>query len=134
MEIARTSNSNTKAPLVIGSDKNYIRVACFSDKNSNFNCHQLVIMQTGRIRAVHADPIKPWAQEINGQAWLSLIFYQIPLPGRILSVAIYPVNQLRSALVDNDDYVKELIAQGLLKLRPDAVIDPYSFDFPDLID
>ena len=121
-----------EGPLIIGSDGNYIKIALFADQNSGFGCMQLVVQQTGRIRAVHPDTKTPWAQEINGSSWLSLIFYQLPVPGRILSFSAYPVQKNRHSIYEDHSYVETLLNQRILKRRPDLVVDPYRFDFPEL--
>lgn len=125
-------DSNDFTPLVIGSDKCFLKIAFFSDANSNFNCHQLVLLQSNRIRAVFADKKSPWAQEIQGQSWLSLIFYQLPVPGRILSFSAFPIGSMRQSLSEDHSFVEKLLAERKLLRRPDLVIDPYSFDFPEL--
>ncbi|HAE37561.1 MAG TPA: hypothetical protein DCG57_02845 [Candidatus Riflebacteria bacterium] len=132
IELAKAKREAGKVPLIIGTDQNQLQIALFVDKNANNSCFQLVIMQTGRIRSVHADPDKPWAQETFGRSWLSVVFYQVPLPGRILSLAVFPIYQSRMALIDDHNYVEHLLADGLLTTRPEQVFDPYSFDFPDL--
>lgn len=126
------SNENDATPLVIGSDQCFLKIAFFSDANSNFNCHQLVLLQSNRIRAVFADKKSPWAQEIQGQSWLSLIFYQLPVPGRILSFSIFPIGSMRQSLSEDHSFVEKLLAERKLRRRPDLVIDPYTFDFPEL--
>ncbi|GAB4279236.1 MAG: hypothetical protein Kow0029_23060 [Candidatus Rifleibacteriota bacterium] len=89
-------------------------------------------MQSNRIRGVFADDKKPWAQESSGMAWISLIFYQLPLPGRIISLAAYPFNNTRISLFEDHSYVENLLGEKLLKRRADLEVDPFSFDFPEL--
>jgi len=132
IELAKEKRNEPETPLIIGSDQNQLQIAFFVDKNSRNRCFQLVLMQSSRIRAIHADPQKPWAQESRNRSWFSVVFYQLPLPGRILSLAIYPIYQSRRAFIDNHEYVEHLLADGLLTKRPEQVFDPYSFDFPDL--
>jgi len=119
-------------PLIIGTDKCFLKIALFSDSNSSGNCKQLVIMQTSRIRAVFPDRKSPWAQEINGQSWLSLIFFQVPVPGRIMSFSAYPVAGLRQSIYEDHGLVENLLTEKKLTRRPDLEIDPYQFDFPEL--
>lgn len=119
-------------PLIIGSDKCFIKIALFSDANSAGNCLQLVVMQANRIRAVFPDRKSPWAQEINGQSWFSLIFFQLPIPGKILSFSVFPVSGLRQSLFEDHPYVERLLTERKLTRRPDLEIDPYQFDFPEL--
>lgn len=130
--MARENYCPGEGPLIVGSDNSYIKVALFADQSSAFGCMQLVIQQSGRIRAVHPDTKTPWAQETNGMSWLSLIFYQLPLPGRILSFSAYPVQKNRFSIYEDHSYVEALLSQRILKRRPDLVVDPYRFDFPEL--
>lgn len=132
MSMAKKAAENSDVPLVIGSDKCSLKIALFSDANSHFNCHQLVIMQNNRIRAVFPDKKAPWAQEINGQSWLSLIFFQLPVPGRILSFSVFPLASMRKSIFEDHGYVEKLLAEKKLFRRPDLVIDPFTFDFPEL--
>lgn len=129
---ARMHAEKDRPPLILGSDRNFIKIAFFSDQNADFNCHQLVVMQTSRIRGVYTGKDHPWAQEINGMSWFSLIFYQIPLPDRVLSLAVFPFKFTRISLFEDHGYVEGLLAQKLLKRRPDLEVDPFVFDFPEL--
>jgi len=131
LALARDSSNPGPAPLVIGSDRNFIKIAFFADM-AGLGCYQLVVMQNSRLRAVHPDAQSPWAQEQNGQSWFSFIFYQLPLPGRILSFSVYPVNKVRHSVYEDHPYVETLLSNRLLQRRPDMVVDPYQFDFPEL--
>ncbi len=132
ISLAQNLRNEGKTSLLIGSDQTVLQIALFSDANSGFNCHQLVIMQKGRIRAVFPDKASPWAQEVNSQAWLSLIFFQLPLPGRILSFSTYPISGFRSSIFEDHNYVENLLAAKNLRRRADLEIDPFTFDFPEL--
>lgn len=132
MAMARENYYPGEGPLIVGSDNTYIKIALFADQNSSSGCMQLVIQQAGRIRAVHPDAKTPWAQETNGSSWLSLIFYQLPVPGRILSFSAYPVQKTRHSIYEDHSYVETLLSRRILKRRPDLVVDPYRFDFPEL--
>ncbi|MDD3148971.1 MAG: hypothetical protein PHD82_16880 [Candidatus Riflebacteria bacterium] len=129
---ARETRKDKTETMLIGSDKMSIKIAFFSDKNSGYNCHQLVVMQNSRIRAVQPDMQVPWAQETIGQSWFSLIFFQIPVPGRIMSFSTYPIRQTRHSIFEDHPLVENLLSKKLLLRRPDLVIDPYIFDFPEL--
>ena len=132
MTMARENYCPGEGPLIVGSDNSIVKIALFADQNSAFGCMQLVIQQTGRIRAVHPDAKTPWAQETNGLSWLSLIFYQLPVLGRILSFSAYPVHKNRQSIFEDHSYVETLLSQRILRRRPDLVVDPYRFDFPEL--
>lgn len=132
VELAKGRQDQSDIPLIIGADQNQLQIALFVDSNSSNRCFQLVLMQTSRIRSVYASRQTPWAQESRGMTWVSLVFYQLPLPGRILSLAVFPVYQTRRALIDNHEYVEQLLAEKFLATRPEQIFDPYTFDFPDL--
>ncbi len=132
IKLAKTFAKDENKPLIIGSDKNFLKIAVFLDANSKNNCCQIVLAQDSRIRCIFQDPKNPWAQEFNMQSWFSLIFYRLPIPGSILSFSAYPVNGTRSAIYEDHPLVEELLSKKSLLRRPDLVIDPYSFYFPDL--
>lgn len=132
LEMARKGSDKAKTPLIIGSDQNQLQIVLFVDHNADNHCFQLVLLQTSRIRAVYANPQNPWAQESRGLSWLSVVFYQMPLPGRILSLAIFPIYQTRNALIDNHELAEQLLKENRLLRRPEQVFDPYTFDFPDI--
>lgn len=132
--LAQQNSSDATAPIIMGSDLNFLKIAFFSDYNSNYSCHQLVVMNNSRIRGVLVNPDTPWAQEMNGMSWVSLIFYQLPYPGRIMSFSAFPYQSARVSLFEDHDYVESLLMHKLLKRRPDMEIDPFIFDFPELPD
>jgi hypothetical protein len=65
-------------------------------------------------------------------SWLSQIFYQLPLPDRVLSLSIFPLDNIRASLFEDHGYVEGLLARKVLKRRSDLEVDPFSFDFPEL--
>lgn len=132
LKLAKDYASESVPPIIVGSDKNYLKIAVFLDANSNNNCCQIVVAQDSRIRCVFGDSVNPWAQEFNRQSWFSLIFYRFPVPGFILSFSMYPINGVRRSIFEDHPLVEELLMKKILMRRPDLVIDPYSFDFPDL--
>ena len=132
LKVAKQYSQDNVPPIIIGSDRNYLKVAIFLDGNSNNNCCQIVVAQDSRIRCVFNDSINPWAQEFNRQSWFSFIFYRYPLPGYILSFSMYPMKGNRQSMYEDHPLVEELLSKKLLMRRPDLVVDPYSFDFPDL--
>ncbi|MGM0598875.1 MAG: hypothetical protein ACQETH_03550 [Candidatus Rifleibacteriota bacterium] len=133
LSLARKSDRNNP-PLIVGSDKNYLKIAFFSDANSDYKCHQIVIMLNSRLRGVFPGTNQPWAQETNSMAWVSFIFYQIPFPPTIMSLAIFPINSTRMSLFEDHPLVERFLALKLLRRRADLEIDPYQFDFPELPD
>lgn len=132
IKLAKSFAKDENKPLIVGSDKNFLKVAVFLDANSKNNCVQIVLAQDSRIRCIFQDPQNPWAQEFNMQSWFSLIFYKLPIPGNILSFSAYPVDGTRASIYEDHPLVESLLSKKCLMRRPDLVIDPYSFDFPDL--
>lgn len=132
IKLAKSFSGDEKKPLIVGSDKNFLKIAVFVDANSKNNCWQFVFAQDSRIRCVFQDSQNPWAQEFNMQSWFSVIFYRVPIPGNIMALSIYPIDGVKSTFYDDQKLVEDLITKKCLKQRPDLVIDPYSFDFPEL--
>ena len=132
VKLARSFAKDEKKPLIVGSDKNFLKIAVFLDANSKNNCCQIVLAQDSRIRCIFQDPQNPWAQEFNMQSWFSLIFHRLPIPGSVLSFSVYPVDGSRTSIYEDHPLVETLLSKKILMRRPDLVIDPYSFDFPDL--
>ena len=133
LSLARKSNRSAPS-LIVGTDKIFLKIAFFSDANSDYKCHQLVIMLNSRLRGVFPSKERPWAQEFNSMAWISFIFYQIPFPPTIMSFAVFPVNSTRKSIFEDHSLVERFLALKLLKRRPDLEVDPYQFDFPELPD
>lgn len=132
IKIAQSFSNEEKKPLIIGSDKCFLKIAVFLDANSKNNCCQIVLAQDSRIRCIFQDQNNPWAQEFNMQSWFSLIFYRIPILGNILSFSCYPIEGSRSVIYDDPNLVEFLVSHNFLTKRPDLVVDPYAFDFPEL--
>ena len=132
IKLAKSFAKDENKPLIVGSDRNFLKIAVFLDANSKNNCCQIVFAQDSRIRCVFQDPNNPWAQEFNMQSWFSLIFYRLPIPGNIISFSTYPIDGTRVAIYEDHPLVETLLSKKSLMRRPDLVIDPYSFDFPDL--
>lgn len=131
-ELAFRNAQNKDSSLILGSDRNSLRIAFFTDTNSSGSCFQLVLIQDGRLRAVHVSPKNPWAQEINSKSYLSLIFFQLPVPGRIMNLSVYPVNSARMTLVEDEALTIKLLENKLLLPRSTSDYDPESNEIPEL--
>lgn len=132
LKLAKEYAKEENKPVIVGSDKCYLKFAIFLDANSANKCCQIVVEQDNRVRGVFQDSLNPWAQEFTAQSWFSLIFYQVPVPGRILSFSAYPIGGTRTSFYEDHPLVEDLLSKKLLMRRPDLVVDPYAFDFPDL--
>jgi hypothetical protein len=132
-ELAFKRARNLSYPMIIGSDKNFFRIALFKDTNSfGHLCYQLVLLQEGRVRAIHANPDDPWAQEFNARAYISVTFFQYPLPGRILNISAYPVNSGVVALYEDIETTARLLDNKLILPRPASDSDPKSMEIPEM--
>ncbi len=109
-----------------------LRIAMFKDKLSDYRCRQLVIMQEGRIKLAmpHAKP--PVAEQHYTRAWLSFYFFDMPVPGRILSIEAFPVSEHLSEAYIDMNLAEGLLRQGLIQRRPDNYVSPYPDGFPQL--
>jgi hypothetical protein len=85
--LVRVGPLGNRTPMVLGTDQGSLRLALFADRNSNDRCFQVVLLESKRIRAVHAPSGRPWAQETMAQSWISLIFFRFPLPESLLSIS-----------------------------------------------
>ncbi|HEY9068905.1 MAG TPA: hypothetical protein VIV61_01540 [Candidatus Ozemobacteraceae bacterium] len=126
------SPASGSAPLLLGTDRQTFRVALFSDLRSGSCCHQLVLYESKRIRAIHGLAASPWAREADGRAWISIVFYEYPVPGRILSVSVFPVEGRIREVYTAPELVETLIGQRRLQLRPASAFTPDSRDIPEM--
>lgn len=129
VDIAAREGGST---AVLGSDRHSLKLALFSDRNSGNRCHQLVLYETKRIRAIHPHPERPWAEESLGTAWISLVFFEYPVPGRILSLSAFPLHEKIEDPYSNLPFIKTLVRIGKLKRRPGAEFTPESKEIPPM--
>lgn len=134
IKLSKKLANEDEKPIIVGSDRNFLKIALFVDENSRNNCYQLVIAQDSRIRCVFQKPELPWAQEFNSQSWISLIFYKSPLPGSLMAVNLYPVTGNQTLLYEDSDYVTYLCEHDCLTKRPDYMNNPEEETFPTLPD
>jgi hypothetical protein len=109
--------------VLIKSDNYNLKIAFFKDRNSDFNCRQLVILQEGRIRMLRksADN-KGNFLEFRGRSWLTVKFWQTPSLSRILTITAYPLDGHEETLYENQGLADELLAENLLKRKIESVI------------
>ncbi|MBP7634546.1 hypothetical protein KBA41_10255 [Candidatus Ozemobacteraceae bacterium] len=129
VDIAAREGGST---AVLGSDQHSLKLALFSDRNSRNRCHQLVLYETKRIRAIHPHPERPWAEESVGTAWVSLVFFEYPVPESILSLSAFPLHEKIEDLYANLPFIKSLVRMGTLKRRPGAEYTPESKEIPPM--
>lgn len=132
VKISKSFKNTDEMPIIVSSDKNYIKLALFVDENSRNNCYQVVVEQDSRVRCVFSNPDFPWAQEFNAKSWLSLIFYRIPLPGYLMAVNVYPVESNQLSLYEDSDLVTYLCEHDCLTKRPEYMNNPEEETFPVL--
>ena len=133
-KIAKNFYNEKNKPLIIGSDKNELKICLFSDLNADNRCYQLVLAQESRIRCIYQDPNEPWAQEFKGQSCFSIIYYQQPRFENIISSNLFPVNNEYKTLYEDIQYVEKLLTNKKLKARPELYVNPYQKVIPELPD
>lgn len=129
VDIAAREGGST---AVLSADRHSLKLALFSDRNSRNRCHQLVLYETKRIRAIHPHPERPWAEETAGTAWISLVFFEYPVPESILSLSAFPIHEKIEDLYANLPFIKSLVRMGMLKRRPGAEFTPESKEIPPM--
>lgn len=120
LQMARKRMQETAAapPLILGTDRHSLRLALFTDRNSMNTCHQLVLFESARLRAVQPHPTNPWAQETSYQGWIAFIFSRSPAPAGLLAIYIFPHNHASFPLHANPAFVLNLLEKHFLKWRP----------------
>ena len=132
LSYSKAKRDDGQVSVVLGADRYRVIIAFWSDKSSGYRCHQLVFMQEGRMRAIFPSAQHYLAEQQKVRTWLSCIFYQVPIPGRFISIAGFPHKSVRASLWEDYELVNLLLRQGKLALRPDSSPDPYSDDFPPI--
>lgn len=126
------NNHPVKDYIVMGSDKNTLKIAIFADALSNNKCFQVVILQDGRLRAVQPSDTKPTATEVRALAYASFIFYGNPINCNFLSISLSPIAGSRCFFFQNEEYADKLVSEGKLARRAASESDPASFNIPDI--
>jgi len=109
-----------------------LRIVLFKDKLSNYRCRQLLIMQEGRIKLAMPLAPRPVAEQHFTRAWVSFYFFDMPVPGRILSIDAFPVADHLAEIYIDTKLVEDLLVNNLIARRPDNYVTPYPDGFPEL--
>lgn len=123
-------NAIGSTTLLIEPNNYVIKIALFSDKFSNHRCKQLVILQEGRIKVALPQSKPPVAEQYYGRAWVSIFFYDQPIPGKILSIAASPVADHLQELFVDFSFVEMLMRNNLVQRRTENYQTPYVDGFP----
>jgi hypothetical protein len=122
-----------KPTTAILKTTNYVlRAALFTDKLSNHRCKQLVITQEGRLRLAMPAAPQPLAENYPCRSWVSIFFFDTPVPSKIISVTAFPVSNANSELYLNEKFITELFYHELVQRRPSDYMSPYPDGFPFL--
>lgn len=103
--------------LVIKSDKYSLKIALFSDQNSNNNCYQIVLFEEGRIRTLLKTENKLDVKEFRAGNWFLIKFWETFSPQMILSISIYPIEGHENTFYENNRLAQFLLNEKLLKIR-----------------
>ncbi len=107
-----------------------LRVVLFTDKLSNHRCKQLVITQEGRLRLAMPAAPQPIAENYPCRSWISIFFFDTPVPSKIISVTAFPVRNTNSEIYLNEKFITELFYHELVQRRPSDYMSPYPDGFP----
>lgn len=133
---ASSSNINSEGvddkTLLIGPSNYRLRVILFKDKLSAYRCQQLVIMQEGQMRLAMPRSTPPLTEQYSTRAWLSVFFYDLPAPQRIMSITFSPVRGHPYEAYLNLELIDSLLNNGLVQRRPDhyVSVNPQGFPMP----
>ncbi|MBI3039067.1 hypothetical protein HYY75_08480 [bacterium] len=100
--------------LLLGSDKTNFLFGWFSDENSHNLCHEIVLRQESRSRAVALGGGIPWADEFTSSLTINITLSLRPFPGKILSLVIMVDDEKQIYSKENNEIVQALIQQGIL--------------------
>lgn len=109
-----------------------LRCLLFKDRLSDFRCRQLVIMQEGWLRLAMPNAVPPIAEQYHAKAWVSVFFFDAPVPGRILSINAYPLQGHTGELFLDENLVTQLLDQNLVERRPPDYVSPWPDGFPEI--
>ncbi|MBU1109498.1 MAG: hypothetical protein KKB51_22645 [Candidatus Riflebacteria bacterium] len=120
--------------LLVNPYKYRLRVMLFKDKLSEYRCQQLVIMQEGRLRLARPNASPPLAEEYTPRTWLSIYFFDQPLPQRIMSITFSPIYGHPHEILLNLEFIENLLNNNLIQRRPSDYVSQYPDGFPTPID
>jgi len=112
-------------PIIFGIAKTTLSVMVFSDRNSNFCCHQLVFQQKSSLRLLSVSEEAPRAEENVATTWISIIFYLFPAPNKILTISFSPWKGQPISVFENSSLVEGLLKEKKLKFREVFVPEPH---------
>ncbi|HNX76774.1 MAG TPA: hypothetical protein PLM07_13845 [Candidatus Rifleibacterium sp.] len=129
-KLAGSAISSTTAVI---EPVNYnLRVVLFRDRLSGYRCQQLVLIQEGWLRVALPSATAPVAEQYNARAWLSIFYYDAPVPGQIMSINFFPVAGHSKELFLDEPLVMNLLAHNLIQRRPAEYVSPWPDGFPEL--
>ena len=116
--------------LLINPHSYKLRILLFRDKLSNYRCHQLVIIQEGRMRLAMPNSTPPLAEEYIPRTWLSLFFFDQPLPEQIMTLTLAPLRGQQQQVYMNSTFIETLLNEELIIRRPADFLLQYPEGFP----
>ncbi len=128
--LARTGISSTT--VILEPVRYSLRCLLFKDSLSDFRCRQLVIMQEGWLRLAMPNTSQPAAEQYHARAWVSVFYFDMPVPGRILSINSYPMQGHLQELFLDEHLVTQLLDHNLMERRPPDYVSPWPDGFPEI--
>jgi len=103
--------------LFVGVDQARLWIGWFRDANSGGACHQLLIAQEARVRAILTGTPVPWAEEKIVHSWISGVFYGLPTPQNLLSFTLTADGENPLVKIEDIQQVSLLVSNRHLKQR-----------------
>lgn len=134
-KISQLDRTQTAVTTLLVNPFNYrLRVILFKDRLSEYRCQQLVIMQEGRLRLARPNAQPPLAEEYAPRSWLSIYFFDQPLPQQVMSITFSPVYGHLYEIFLNQRFVESLLNSNLIQRRPESYFSSYPEGFPLPVD
>lgn len=111
------SDRNASPALFVGVDQPRLWIGWFRDANSGGLCHQILIAQESRVRAILTGTTAPWAEEKVVHGWVSGVFFGLPAPQNLLSFTMTADGENPLVKIEDIAQVALLVSNRRLKQR-----------------
>jgi|GEM_PF-4874275 len=117
MNLARNAQEKKKPTIIVGIDNPRLTIALLADINSDNICRQMTILYETRMRSLSVGCASPMADEYYPRFGISIIFYGLPFPDKIMSLTAGIEGQNPILTIENPRFVAELITRKAIKKR-----------------
>ncbi len=124
--------ANKTSEILLGFSNCVLKVALFSDKNSNGRCKQLVLLHESEARTAFNNKGDLKVERFCARHWVTMKFWDFPVPEKIISISVYPVNGHGLALYENNMLSEKLLNAGLLMRQNEGLENVQGPTIPEL--